>query len=212
MRAVAGRVPARSGWGRGDPAARRRVTAAMVALALLLLLPRAAHGHPHAFVAYSFDLLFGADGLAGLRMTWEFDDFFSSLLLQTYDADRDGRLAPEEARRLEREQFAGLRAFGYYIELFLDGAPLATPAATEFAASVRDRRVVYGFTLPLAVPHPRAGVLEVVMDDPDYYVAVAHDPRAPTRVLPRGTGQATCAKSSERRPYKPLGITCAFRR
>jgi hypothetical protein len=50
------------------------------------------------------------------------------------------------------------------------------------------------------------------MDDPDYYFATAYDPRAPTRVLPPGSGQATCAKSKERQPYKPLGITCAFRR
>src|SRR4029453_11499253 len=68
-------------------------------LLLLLALPDRGHAHPHVFVAYSFDLVFGADGLDGVRMTWEFDDFFSSLLLQTYDANGDGRFSPEETQR-----------------------------------------------------------------------------------------------------------------
>jgi ABC-type uncharacterized transport system substrate-binding protein len=197
-------------WGAGPLA--RRARGLVLPVALLLVVPEPGHAHPHVFVAYSFDLVFAADGLEGLRMTWEFDDFFSSLLRQTYDANRDGRFSVEETQRLEREQFAGLRPFNYNTELFLDGAPVTTPAAAGFQASVRDHRVAFTFTLPFAPPHPRAGVLEIIVDDPDYYFAIAHDPRAPVRVLPPGSGQATCAKSKERQPYKPLGITCTFRR
>jgi ABC-type uncharacterized transport system substrate-binding protein len=179
---------------------------------LFLTLPGPVHAHPHVFVAYSFDLVFAADGLQGLRMTWEFDDFFSTLLLQTYDANRDGRFSPEEAQRLEREQFAGLRPFNYNTEVFLNGAPVPLPPATDFQASVREQRVAFTFTLPFAPPRPRDGVLEVIGDDPDYYFAIAYDPRAPARALPPGSGQARCARSKERQPYKPLGITCAFSR
>lgn len=184
----------------------------MFLVLLLLGLPAGGHAHPHVFLTYSFDLLFAADGLDGLGMRWEFDDFFSSLLLQTYDANRDGRFSPEEAVRLEREQFAGLRAFHYNTELFLNGAPLAVPIATDFKVSVTEHRVAFTFTLPFAPPRPRAGVLEIIVDDPDYYFAIAHDLRAPARALPPGSGQTNCAKSKERHPYRPLGVTCTFRR
>jgi ABC-type uncharacterized transport system substrate-binding protein len=181
-------------------------------LLLLLALPDRGHAHPHVFVAYSFDLVFGADGLDGVRMTWEFDDFFSSLLLQTYDANGDGRFSPEETQRLEREQFAGLRGFDYNIELFLNGTRANIPAAIDFQASVHERRVAFSFLLPFSPPRPRAGALELIVDDPDYYFAIAYDPRRPARALPPGSGQTTCAKSTERQRYRPLGITCTFHR
>lgn len=184
----------------------------MLFLLLVVVMPGRAQAHPHVFVEYSFDLLFAQDGLEGLRVTWVFDEFFSSLLLQTYDTNRDERFSPEEARRLDQEQFRYFRPFNYNTELFLNGAAVVVPAATDFLPGVRDHRVTFAFTLPLAAPRQREGALDVIVDDPDYYFAMAYDARIPARALPPGRGHVTCARSKERRASRPLGITCTFGR
>jgi len=168
-------------------------------LVLLLLSPGPAQAHPHVFVEYSFDLLFADDGLEGLRIIWVFDEFFSSLLLQTYDVNRDERFSPEEARRVDREQFSYFRPFNYNTELFLNDASVPVPAARDFQPSVRDHRVAFTFTLALGAPRQREGTLEVIVDDPDYYFAMVYDARTPARAVPMGRAQLTCGRSKERR-------------
>jgi ABC-type uncharacterized transport system substrate-binding protein len=181
-------------------------------LLALLATPGQAPAHPHVFVEYSFDLLFAGDGLAGLRVTWVFDEFFSSLLLQTYDANRDGRFSPDEVHRLEREQFSYFRPFNYNTELLLNGAPVRIQAASDFLPSVHNHRVAFTFTLPLAAPHQRQGTLEIIVDDPDYYFAMAYDARTPARVVPMGHAQVACARTKERQPSRPFAIACTFGR
>lgn len=183
---------------------------------LFLLLFLGAHeraaAHPHVFVEYSFDLLFTNDGLEGLRVTWVFDEFYSSLLRQTYDVNRDRHFSPEEARRLEQEQFKYFRPFNYNTDLLLNGTPVPVPEARNFQPNVRDHRVAFTFTLPVRASHPREGTIEVVADDPDFYFAMAYDARTPAQALPSGSARVTCTQSKERQPFKPLGITCSFRR
>jgi len=141
-----------------------------------------------------------------------FDEFYSSLLRQTYDVNRDGHFSPEEARRLEQEQFKYFRPFNYNTDLLLNRTPVPVPEARDFQPSVRDHRVAFTFTPPVRGSHPREGAIEVVADDPDLYFAMAYDARTPARALPSGSARVTCARSKERQPFKPLGITCSFRR
>lgn len=174
--------------------------------------PGRAAAHPHVFVEYSFDLLFINDRLDGLRITWVFDDFYSSLLRQTYDVNRDGHFSPEEARRLEQEQFKYFRSFHYNTDVLLNGMPVPVPEARDFQPGLRDGRVTFTFTLPVRGEQAREGTIEIVADDPDYYFAMAYDARAPARALPTGSAHVTCARAKERQPSKPLGMMCSFRR
>ena len=206
-------------YGTGYVGGRRALTAArsfllMGLTATLMAVAATSSGaaHPHVFVEYSFDLLFTNDGLHGLRITWVFDEFYSSLLRQTYDVNRDGQFSPEETRRLEQEQFKYFRAFHYNTDILLNGTPVPVPEARDFQPSVRDQRVAFTFSVLLSALGQREGTLEVIADDPDYYFAMAYDARTPARAVPTGSAHVTCARSKERQPSKPLGVTCAFRR
>jgi ABC-type uncharacterized transport system substrate-binding protein len=193
----------------------RSIARGFAALLLVVLLgtaPPPGEGHPHVFLDYAFDLVFTGEGLAAVQVTWMFDEFFSSMLRATYDRDRDGRFSPDEAGRLEREQFAPLRPFGYYTELALNGTAIPVPPARDFQVAVRDHRVVFTFALPLPTARSREGTLALLVDDPDYYFAMAYDGRTPARALPPGSAQVSCAKATERQPFRPLAVVCAYRR
>jgi ABC-type uncharacterized transport system substrate-binding protein len=121
-------------------------------------------------------------------------------------------LEPDKAAGLEREYFATLRPFGCYTELTLNGASIPVPAARDFRAIVRDRRVIFTFALPLPAAWGREGTLALLVEDPDCYFAMAYDARAPGRALPPGSAQVSCAKAAARQPFRSLAVACAYRR
>ena len=51
--------------------------------------PSTASAHPHVFVEHAITVIVGADGLEGLQFAWTFDEMFSSMIVLTFDADKD---------------------------------------------------------------------------------------------------------------------------
>lgn len=94
-----------------------------------------ADAHPHVFVDYAVLVRFGAAGAEGVEVTWTFDEFTSALLLRQFDRDRDGKLAPDEVRQIERGHFAEARESQYFLSLRLNGAALPITVYTAFDLS-----------------------------------------------------------------------------
>ena len=150
-----------------------------------------ADAHPHVFVDYAVLVRFSAAGVEGVEVTWTFDEFTSALLLRQFDADRDGKLSPDEVRQIERGHFAETRESQYFLSLRLNGAALPSAPARDFTARVVNGRVSYVFTVPLAppasLPVGTGGRLELMADDPTVYTAFDLSPQAPVRVAaPQG--------------------------
>ena len=144
-----------------------------------------ADAHPHVFVDYAVLVRFGAAGAEGVEITWTFDEFTSALLLRQFDKDRDGKLAPDEVRQIERGHFEETRESQYFLSLRLNGAALPIAPARNFTARVVNGRVSYVFTVPLVAPSLPAGTggrLELMADDPTVYIAFDLSPQAPVRV------------------------------
>jgi ABC-type uncharacterized transport system substrate-binding protein len=59
-----------------------RAAAGMVFVALMLTRPGPVPAHPHVFVEYRVALLFGAEGLGGVRFFWTMDEMFSAMIHQ----------------------------------------------------------------------------------------------------------------------------------
>jgi ABC-type uncharacterized transport system substrate-binding protein len=143
-------------------------TLALVVGVIVLGAPAVADSHPHVFVDVRVLLVFGTEGLTGMRVSWTFDEMVSSSLHATFDANRDGRFSPEETRAIER-QFRTLKRDNYYLEVRLDGRRVRFDDVTGFEASSTDGRVTYVFSVSL--PPRRAGLLDIRVDDPTYFTA-----------------------------------------
>ena len=98
--------------------ARRAALAAL--LAAVLIWAPAASAHPHVFVEHTVAINLGPDGLDGLQFTWTFDDMFSSMIVLTFDADKDKSISAAEAKNIEQKHFGHLKDFGYFPDMGLD--------------------------------------------------------------------------------------------
>jgi ABC-type uncharacterized transport system substrate-binding protein len=84
------------------------------------------------FIDYAVTLVVTADRVAGLRLTWTFDDLFSGFILQEFDKDRNGILSTTEIQPIEAKHGPELQRVAYYTTVNVNGKPVAVPAARDF--------------------------------------------------------------------------------
>ena len=178
---------------------------------LLLLAPAPVAAHPHVFVDYAVTVLLAGDAVDGIRMTWTFDDLFSGFILQEFDTDRNGTLSPQEVRRIEEKHLTELQRAGYYTTVSVNGKPAVLPPARGFGASVAKGIVTYEFVLPVRASLATTTALEVLVDDPVYYIAynpLSVTPQAQTA----GAHAVDCRVVRDKTFATPDAVRCGIRR
>jgi ABC-type uncharacterized transport system substrate-binding protein len=185
---------------------------ALVALLAALAAPGAAAppagAHPHVFVEHVVTVLVGAEGLEGLHFAWTFDEMFSSMVVLTFDADKDKRFSAGEMKAVEQKHFANLKDFDYFVQLRVNDKPVPVTAFKGFEAKLVNGQVVYAFTIPVKAAE---GTLEVAVEDPTYYSAFALNQRAPVHVQSAKTYRVDCRVARDGGAVTEL-VKCAFRR
>jgi ABC-type uncharacterized transport system substrate-binding protein len=176
--------------------------------AVLLGVPAVAASHPHVFVDVGVLLVFTSEGLAGMRVSWTFDEMTSSTLHATFDTNRDGRFSPDELRAIER-QFRTLKRDRYYLDVQLDGRPVSIDDVTAFEASSTDGRVTYVFSVSL--PPRRAGLLDVRVDDPTYFTAFEPVSGSVAQSAAAAAYLVHCRVKNDPRSGEAPSINCAYR-
>jgi ABC-type uncharacterized transport system substrate-binding protein len=185
--------------------------AVMAGLSMLLITP-VVDAHPHVYVEQSIDVRFGASGLEGLRLAWEFDTTFSRLFLQTFDGDRDGRLSDAEVRKATEEQRVKLEAYGYFIDVRLDDASISKSSVEDFSIRMRGDRVYYSFTVDLRASPKGQGRLEVHVADPTNYAWFVLKAGGVTVTNASAAYSVECIHAKLARGRVLDGVRCEYRR
>ena len=155
---------------------------ALALAAALLLQGGVAAAHPHVWITSITEFVFEGPELVGLRHRWQFDELFSSYVIEEHDANGDGSFDAAELASLQEGAFSNLREFDYFTHARIDGAALALTEVREFAATIADGVLIYEFALPLPEPiDPAAVSFAAGVYDPEYYVEVLLDPEDPVR-------------------------------
>ena len=108
--------------------------------------------HPHVFIDAGANLLFDDAGkLAGVRVFWAYDEFYSLLLVEDNGLDADGDGVPEQAAL---DAYAGKDvdwAAGFPGDLYLKnaGADVALTGPVEHGMRFEDGRVISWHIRPL---------------------------------------------------------------
>jgi len=178
---------------------------------LLLLAPGPAAAHPHVFVDYAVTVLLAGEAVEGIRLTWTFDDLFSGFILQEFDTDRNQTLSPAEIRRIEEKHLTEFQRAGYYTTVNVNGKPAVLPPARSFSATVAKGIVTYEFVLSVRAPLATTTALEVLADDPVYYIAYN-----PVTVTPQaqaaGAYGLECRIVRDKSFATPDAVRCGIRR
>ncbi len=185
--------------------------AVVLAGAIVGLAAGTASAHPHVFIDYAVTFVVAGDRVAGVRLTWTFDDLFSGFILQEFDKDRNGTLSAAEAQRIEATHLAEFQKVNYYTTLSVNGKPGPSPVAREFRATAAKGIVTYEFTLPVGLPLTSITAMEVLVDDPVYYIAYT-----PVGVTPQaqtfGTHVVECRVVRDGTGATPDAVRCGIRR
>ena len=130
--------------------------------------------HPHVFVEAGVEVVFDDAGrVAGIRLSWTYDEFFSFMLTEDLGLDTDGDLVMTE------QELAALAAgvldwpadFGGDLYLLHQDAPVALGPRAEASVDYVDGRVIERHYRPLETPVSVDQPLAVQVYDPFYYVA-----------------------------------------
>lgn len=158
--------------------------ATWLGLVALLALARPVLAHPHVWIDAVVEAWFVNGAVTELRVTWTFDDFFSAMAIDDFDANRNRRLDDDELQKLSAVSEETLAVSGYFLHIDIDGAALAVDSVRDFVASVSDKGLLhYTFTVVLPEPvDPSRRTLSLALYDENYYVDVALNRADPVRL------------------------------
>ena len=88
---------------------------------LVLLLPIICFGHPHLFANVGLEIKALDNKINSIKISWQFDDMTSQMLLMDYDKNRDKKFDKEESLRFKTDTFDKLKEYGYYTHIKIDG-------------------------------------------------------------------------------------------
>jgi len=195
------------------PLRRLRAVLSPVAAALALLVAGAApaSAHPHVWIDYTVTVRFGPDGPEGVRVTWAFDEMISSLIIQKYDADRDGAFSARESQAIEKEHLVHLKEFQYFLELKVDGVAVPVTGVKDFQARNVRGQLHYLFTAPIPRATRKEGRVDVNVMDPTFYTAFTASARP---ITAEGASNHHVECNAVRDPKTNLleGLRCTYRR
>jgi ABC-type uncharacterized transport system substrate-binding protein len=138
-----------------------------------LTAPDPAAAHPHVWISVVAELLYGLDGsITGVRQVWTFDEMFSTFATRGIEQKTQGTFSREELGPLAQTYMDGLKDFGYFTFVRLDGERqnevFAGPVDYFVDYDPTQSAITLNFTLPLKSAAP-AKSFEVLIYDPQLY-------------------------------------------
>ncbi|WP_299729984.1 DUF1007 family protein [uncultured Tateyamaria sp.] len=137
----------------------------------LFFVPTLGQAHPHVFIDASLRAVVDADGMfKGLEVQWAYDDFYSLLIFADLelDSDGDGRLRPDEVKRLEGFDLQWVDGYEGDSYASLNGRPVALGAPQSRGTRVEGGRIITTHFRPANAP---AAGLQIKAYDPTFYTA-----------------------------------------
>ncbi len=142
---------------------------------IALFAIHAAQAHPHMFIDVMAKFMLSDDCLRGITLHWYFDEMNSAMLLEDFDANKNGRIEPEESNSIFENAFSAAASSNYFIAVTWGSRALKIRKIEQFQVSVQpDSRLRYSFYLPCDIPLDdiiESGELSVFFSDPSLFVA-----------------------------------------
>ena len=138
----------------------------------LIRLPEA-HAHPHVFIVQRLEVVFDEKGLAGIKVRWQFDDMFASMIAADHDLNRNGKFEASEVEKIKEEAFSFISEHSYFTFIKIDNKAFQIKWVRDFNAILENRELVYEFFIPCHVTATtQFKSVTVASYDPSYYTAI----------------------------------------
>jgi ABC-type uncharacterized transport system substrate-binding protein len=151
----------------------RRIWPALISSLALAMAAPAASAHPHVWVDADVTLQFKDRKIEAMRVTWVFDEIFSSSAIGDFDSHHTGRLDADELKRLVAQSSKSLRNYSYFTYLDMGGKRQRVTAVEDFTAELKNKRLIYHFSVPVnPAVDPQQQPFGFLLYDETYYVDI----------------------------------------
>ena len=158
-------------------------TLLLVGLLILNVTGSSLNAHPHVFIANKIQVIFDEKGVAGFKVSWAFDEMFSAMIAQDFDADKNGRLNENEIKTIKEKAFAYIAPHNYYINIKINGEDFPIKFVRDFTARLEKGNLFYDFTIPCHVTALAAPKTILVSPyDKEYYSALYFTEKDPVSI------------------------------
>jgi ABC-type uncharacterized transport system substrate-binding protein len=177
-----------------------------------------AAAHPHVFIEDSVLLLFGERDVAGLRISWTFDEMYSSMLRTDYVKGKNRALTPAEVHDIEQNNFVAAADANFFLDLAVNGEPLAVKKVEDFAVTFRDGKMTFAFTVPLPPSGRDVNEIAIVSFDSAYYIEFTLAPTHGVAIDKGAPFAAECGVTRDVERASKIGpvlsdvVKCTYRR
>lgn len=165
---------------------RTRRAAFAAALGIVgLLAPSGASAHPHVWVTFEMEVVYGKDkAITAFRHKWTFDDMYTTFAIQGLDKNNDGQYDRAELQELAVVNITSLKEFEYFTFPKIGTRLVDRQEPRDYWLEYTNGALTLNFTLPLAAPVPEAAVKDfsVSVYDPSFYVDFAPAQTNPVRL------------------------------
>lgn len=129
--------------------------------------------HPHVFVDNRLCFVFDERGLAGVEVTWHFDEMFSAGIIMDYDKNNDGKFDAKEVQNIKHDVFDNLKNYHYFVRIFINGKEFEVRFITGFNAGISSGALVYSFMVPCHVTAAASEKeIKVLVYDEEFYTSI----------------------------------------
>lgn len=143
------------------------------------------------FMTSSAEFVWKEAKLEGCYLEWQFDQFFSSDIIQGYDRDMNGKFSTTETKEIYSGAFINLKNY-YYFTFIRQGTKRTNPpAVSRFTASQKDGKVSYRFFIDLS--KNASGDISIAVYDYTFFCDISYP-----------------AKGAVKLDYDPAFITPSF--
>ena len=133
-------------------------------------------GHPHMFMDAMATFMLTDSGLAGFHVYWDFDQMNSTMILEEFDADGNGRFEQSEIEKVRRDAFEYAAKSNYFTSFAWGLESLLINRVEDFAVAViPGGKLRYSFFVPcdLALEKIEGKEISIFFEDPTMYIAFA---------------------------------------
>ncbi len=146
-----------------------------LAVILSCLVGTPALAHPHIFIDAGLELIFDAqEQLTHVRVTWEYDEFYSLLITEDYslDSDFDGNLTPSEEAVLAGFDANWVEGYDGDLKITLGGQTLTLSGPNDPTAKMENGRIRTTHLRDVeGTPQLGGAILSAKMFDRTHYTA-----------------------------------------
>lgn len=116
-----------------------------------LFITGALYSHPHIQILTRSIVEFEDSRVKGVWMEWEFDEYFSSDIVLSYDLDFDSVFNKEETDDIYNNAFISLKDFDYFTYIREGDNRWSPESATDFSAYIKEDKIIYKFFIPVNI-------------------------------------------------------------